>query len=156
MELINGQQTVVEFCYFQFFESKTECGVGADKNPFVTAYKVGKGFHLAFASIVSGRTKVVVVVHLPIGKKAGACKVGTTERPPNGSFRHSHNNFTQTLMYEFVQGYKHQCARLARSRWRFEEQVLCIAGLKGFFLHFAHPHGVGLCAFACLCVSNMN
>ena len=155
VELVNGDQTIVEGFYAELVDRKAEGRMGADQHPVVAFQKAAQRVDLA----AIGARRVAQVparLHLPVRPEAILAERFVIEAGADGLFGHHDDCLAQILIGQLVERDEHQCAALAGGRRRLDQQILLAALFKGAFLHRAHAQLVRLCGGAALRIADGN
>ena len=112
VELVDGQQHMIERIVVQFLHAVTQSGVGTDQylRPVVLEELQEASF---LVLLVLHVCQVEVGRHDPIRKEAAIHQIGILKRPSDTLLRHSHHYLLDTLTGQFVQRDIHQCPALA-------------------------------------------
>ena len=97
MELINGQQGIVEAIVLHLFQCITQGSMGTNQNLCMTLMKeFDEAFLLVLLILDIGQ--VIMRRYNPIGKEAMGFQTGVPKLTSDALFRHGHYHTFQTLM----------------------------------------------------------
>ena len=150
VELVHGDETVVEGFHSETVQRKTEGGVGADER-LVSALQ--ETFDRSYLTTIVRSRRVAEVplgLDLPVRPEAELAERLVVEAGPDGPFRHHDDSLFELLVGQFVQCDEHERAAFAGCRGRFDEQVLLAALLVSALLHWAHSESIGASGTAIL------
>ena len=143
VELVHGDQPVIELLDAKFLHGEAEGGMGADQHLVVAVEESANGIDLA-AVVRTGRVAEVPFRRdNPIGPKTELAQRLVMEARANRSFRHDDDGLLQPLIGELVERDEHERTALAGCGRRLDEKILLPALFIGALLHRAHPEGVG-------------
>ena len=148
VELVDGDQAVVEGLDAQFLDREAEGRVGADQHLVVARQELPDRLDLGLgdARLVDAWRVAQVPLRrdrpVPVEAVLGQGFIG--EAAADRSLRHHDDGLLQALVVQLVQRNEHQRPALARCRRRLDEQVLLAALGVGTLLHRAHAQLVGL------------
>ena len=116
VELINGQQCVVEVLIRDFLHAVAQRGVGTHQDLRALLMEEFDEAPLLVLLVLHVR-QVEVGCHLPVSEEALWHQPCVLKRASNALFRHGHHHTFQSLVHQLVQGDEHQRTALARC-WR--------------------------------------
>src|SRR5690554_3015162 len=117
VELIYGDQTVIEGCNAKLVYRKAKGGMGADQY-LVSAFQKGaQGFDLAAIVGAWCIAQIPLGLYMPVRPEAIVTEWLIIEAGADGFFWYNYDGLLQALVVQLVQGNKHQGTALARG-WR--------------------------------------
>ncbi|MNN08174.1 hypothetical protein D3C81_1210240 [compost metagenome] len=116
VELVHGDQPIIEGCHAKLVHREAEGGMGADQHLVIALQEGSHGIDLA--AIVGARriTQIPAWLHVPIGPEAISAKWFVVEARSNRLFRHHDDGLLDALVGQFVQGDEHQGAAFTGCR----------------------------------------
>lgn len=143
MELIHGDQPIIERLHPELVHGEAEGGMGADQHLVVASQERLDRIDLA-AALRAGRVaQVPFRLHLPIRPKTEPGQQLVVEARADGFLRHDDDRLSEPLIMELVEGDEHQGTALSRGGRRLDEKVLFAPFLVGPLLHRPHAKRVG-------------
>ena len=143
VKLVDGDQPLIKSLDPIAVHGKAKGRMGADQ------YRVGavqeRTHRIHLAAILTGRVaQIPLGPHHPICPEPGPAQGLVIKTRPDGFLRHHHDGLFQPLVMHLVQRDEHQRAALARSGWRFDQQILFATLVISPGLHDAHAQFVRL------------
>ena len=148
VEFVDSYQAVVECFRAKLVECEAERRMSADEHLFVARKEFADRLDLRLRDLgVIGSRRVAQVPlrgDVPVSEETGLAQWFAVKACADRAFGHADDGLADILVRQLVERYEHERARLARGRWRFDQQILLAALLIGLCLHRAHAQLVRL------------
>ena len=154
MEFVYGKQCVVEFLVIQLLHGIPQSCMSTHEH-FCTLLSEEFNESHFLVLLITYISKVKIRGNSPICEKTIRHEFCILERTSDTFLWNSHHYSFHSLVCKFVEGNKHQCPTLARSRWSLDQEKSFVACLVSLGLHFSHAQLIDSRRFACLQIFNI-
>lgn len=143
VELIHGDQPIIEGLDPEAVHGETERGVGTDQNPVNALQEAAYSIDLSAVAPWSV-AQVPLWFDDPVSPEPVFRQRLIVEAGTDGPLRHRDDRLAQPLVLQLVESDEHQSPAFPRSGRRLDQQVLFAPFLESPLLHRAHAEFVRL------------
>ena len=116
VELVHGDQAVIERRHPEFFHCKTEGGMGTNQHLVAAFQERSHCIDLTTIVGAGGITQVPTRLHMPVGPETVTAKRLIVKARTNRFFRHHNDGLLDVLVCQLVQSNEHQGPTFTGSR----------------------------------------